>query len=94
MIVGLADHLTPADLALVAYERALQPKRLVTVRGGHFDAYGNDFATASAAAVDWFLCPFGTISGSRPDCMPLRLAPPAPIDYQSPSGLRSLRLEA
>jgi fermentation-respiration switch protein FrsA (DUF1100 family) len=29
MIVGLADHPTPADLALAAYERALQPKRLV-----------------------------------------------------------------
>ncbi|MFO1086066.1 MAG: alpha/beta hydrolase [Reyranellaceae bacterium] len=54
MIVGLADHLTPADLALAAYERALQPKRLVTLPGGHFDAYLGDFASASAAAVDWF----------------------------------------
>lgn len=54
MVVGLADHLTPADLALAAYERALQPKRLVTLRGGHFDAYGTDFTAASSAAVDWF----------------------------------------
>ena len=54
MIVGLADHLTPADLALAAYERALQPKRLVTLRGGHFDAYGDDFTIASMAAIDWF----------------------------------------
>jgi len=54
MIVGLADHLTPADLALAAYERALVPKKLVTLRGGHFDAYVAEFAAASAAAIDWF----------------------------------------
>jgi uncharacterized protein len=55
MIVGLKDHLTVADEALSAYERALAPKRLVTLPGGHFDAYEADFATASGAAGEWFV---------------------------------------
>jgi len=37
MIVGLNDAITVADLALAAYERALHPKKLVTIAGGHFD---------------------------------------------------------
>ena len=60
MVVALGDHLTVADEALAAYERALQPKRLVTLNGGHFDAYVADFATASAAARDWFATHLGS----------------------------------
>lgn len=55
MIVGRTDHLTPADLALEAYARAREPKRLVLLPGGHFDAYGSDFEVAAAAARDWLL---------------------------------------
>ena len=55
MIVALGDHLTVADAALVAYERALSPKQLVTLKGGHFDAYIGDFAQSSAAATKWFI---------------------------------------
>jgi fermentation-respiration switch protein FrsA (DUF1100 family) len=54
MVVALKDHLTVADEALAAYERALHPKRLVTLRGGHFDAYVNDFEAAATPAADWF----------------------------------------
>ncbi|MFK9079452.1 alpha/beta hydrolase [Pseudomonas neuropathica] len=54
MIVGLTDHLTAADQALAAYERALEPKRLLTLKGGHFDAYTQDFDAASGAACQWF----------------------------------------
>ena len=54
LVVALGDHLTVADEALAAYERALAPKRLVTLRGGHFDAYMADFEAASSAAVGWF----------------------------------------
>ena len=43
MVVALGDVLTVADLALAAYETALEPKRLVTLSGGHFDAYVKDF---------------------------------------------------
>jgi hypothetical protein len=30
-------HITLTDLELRAYEQALEPKRLVTIEGGHFD---------------------------------------------------------
>jgi uncharacterized protein len=55
MVVALGDVLTVSDLALAAYERALQPKRLVTLSGGHFDAYVKDFDAASKPAVEWFM---------------------------------------
>jgi uncharacterized protein len=54
MIVGLHDTITLADLALAAYEQALQPKHLVTIAGGHFDPYLDRFAEASGAACAWF----------------------------------------
>jgi fermentation-respiration switch protein FrsA (DUF1100 family) len=43
-----------ADEALAAYQRALEPKRLVLLKGGHFDAYVKDFEQASGGARDWF----------------------------------------
>jgi uncharacterized protein len=55
MVVAAGDHLTPTDLALEAYQRAREPKRLVLLPGGHFDAYVKDFDTASGAARGWFL---------------------------------------
>lgn len=54
MVVATRDTITLTDLELAAYERALQPKRLVTIPGGHFDPYLSQFDTASAAAVSWF----------------------------------------
>jgi uncharacterized protein len=54
MIVGLHDTITVADLALSAYEHALQPKKLVTIDGDHFDPYLACFADASGAAITWF----------------------------------------
>jgi uncharacterized protein len=39
MVVGLSDTVTPTDLALAAYERALEPKKLQLIPGGHFDPY-------------------------------------------------------
>jgi uncharacterized protein len=55
MVVAAGDHLAPADLALEAYQQAREPKKLVLLPGGHFDAYVKDFDTASGAARDWFL---------------------------------------
>ena len=54
MVVGLHDTITITDLALGAYEQALQPKKLVTIDGGHFDPYLGHFAESSGAAVAWF----------------------------------------
>jgi len=55
MVVAAGDHLTPVDLALDTYRRALEPKKLVLLSGAHFDAYVADFERASAAARDWFV---------------------------------------
>lgn len=55
MIVGLQDTVTVTDLALAAYERALEPKKLVTITGGHFDPYLGKFDQAAGAARDWFI---------------------------------------
>jgi fermentation-respiration switch protein FrsA (DUF1100 family) len=55
MIVAREDHLTPAHLAINAYEQARQPKKLVILPGGHFDAYTSGFDGASGPARDWFV---------------------------------------
>ena len=55
MVVARDDHLTVADEALAAFNRALEPKRLVIVPGGHFDAYVAGFDSAAGAAADWFV---------------------------------------
>jgi uncharacterized protein len=55
MCVAENDVLTASDLAIDFYERAREPKKLVIMRGGHFDAYVDGFDTASGAAVDWFV---------------------------------------
>jgi len=54
MVVALNDTITVTDLALAAYERALEPKKLVTIPGGHFDPYLGQFQKSSSAAVAWF----------------------------------------
>ena len=60
IVVALGDVLTVSDLALEAYEEALAPKRLVTLSGGHFDAYTGDFEASSGPAVEWFKQHLGT----------------------------------
>ena len=55
MVIGLTDTITLTDTGLAAYERALAPKKLVTIPGGHFDAYLSQFEQSSAAARDWFV---------------------------------------
>lgn len=54
MVVAENDVVTPTDLALAAYERAVEPKRLQIIGGGHFDAYRKEFEASSSAALDWF----------------------------------------
>ncbi len=53
MIVASNDVITPTDLALDAYNRALEPKKLVLLPGGHFDAYTTEFDLAASSARDW-----------------------------------------
>ena len=55
LLVAAGDHLTVSDLAIDAYEQAREPKKLVILPGGHFDAYIADFELSSAAARDWLV---------------------------------------
>jgi hypothetical protein len=55
LVVARGDHLVPSELALAGYEQAHQPKDLVILGGGHFDAYVQDFDAASGPARDWFV---------------------------------------
>jgi len=55
LVVAREDHLTPAHLAIDAFERAREPKKLVIVPGGHFDAYVDGFADASAPERDFLV---------------------------------------
>jgi fermentation-respiration switch protein FrsA (DUF1100 family) len=54
VVVALNDTITVTDLELAAYQRALEPKRLELIPGGHFDAYRSNFDRASEAARAWF----------------------------------------
>jgi pimeloyl-ACP methyl ester carboxylesterase len=55
MVVARNDVVTPTDLALAAFERAVEPKRLKLIDRGHFDAYRSEFEGSSTAARDWFV---------------------------------------
>ena len=60
LVVAAGDHLTVADIALAGYERAAEPKKLLLLPGGHFEAYvGEAFAVSSAAQREWFLTHLG-----------------------------------
>lgn len=43
MTVAETDVLMPTDLALAAYAKALEPKELQLLPGGHFGGYGVHF---------------------------------------------------
>jgi uncharacterized protein len=54
LVVAAGDHLVPSELAIAAFETARQPKELVILPDGHFDAYVKGFEAASGYARDWF----------------------------------------
>lgn len=55
MVVALDDVLTPSDLAIAAFGQARDPKHLLTLRGGHFDAYvGKAFEQSAPQQLQWF----------------------------------------
>jgi len=56
VVVAQNDRVTPGEWTCAVYETAAQPKRLVFIPGGHFDAYtGPGFEISSSAARDWFV---------------------------------------
>jgi hypothetical protein len=55
MLPAQNDVLTPTDLAVAAYEKAREPKKLQFLPGVHFDAYVDGFDVSGPAACDWFV---------------------------------------
>jgi uncharacterized protein len=55
MIVADNDKITPTDISLQAFARALEPKKLVLVHGDHYVPYLEEFELSSGAARDWFV---------------------------------------
>lgn len=56
MLIAAQDHLAVAEEAFITYNRALEPKKLVVLPGGHFTAYtGSGFELSSSSARDWFV---------------------------------------
>ncbi|KAJ5464333.1 uncharacterized protein N7458_000019 [Penicillium daleae] len=55
MTVAVNDVLSPTDLALEAFSRALEPKTLQMLPGGHFDAYSGPNFDRNAAFQAQFL---------------------------------------
>ena len=53
MLVAVGDHLVPSELAIAALDTAHEPKKLVILPGGHFEAYTTGFDAASGHARDW-----------------------------------------
>jgi fermentation-respiration switch protein FrsA (DUF1100 family) len=55
LIVGEKDFLAPADLTADVHARAMEPKSLTILKGGHFDGFqGEGFEIASTTALRWF----------------------------------------
>lgn len=54
MVVMSGDVLAHADLAFAAYERALEPKKLVSLPGGHFSVYNEHFEKTLELSTGWF----------------------------------------
>ena len=55
VLVAEDDVLTPTELTLATYQKAREPKKLVILPGGHFDAYVKGFDASMVPARDWFL---------------------------------------
>ncbi|MCD2187343.1 alpha/beta hydrolase [Actinomycetospora soli] len=55
MLVAEKDVLTPTELAIGAYQQAREPKKLVILPGGHFDAYVDGYDHSMPPARDWFV---------------------------------------
>ena len=54
MCVAENDVLTPTKIALDGYAEAREPKQLVVLPGGHFDAYVDGFDVSSSVQLDFF----------------------------------------
>lgn len=54
MCVAADDVLTPTKIAIDGFHDAREPKKLVVLPGGHFDAYVEGFDVSSQVQLRWF----------------------------------------
>lgn len=54
MLVAERDFTAVSDLALKAFERALEPKKLIITKGGHYDQYLSEAAKGAQDSIEWF----------------------------------------
>jgi uncharacterized protein len=54
MIVASEDEDCPTEEQLAAFNKALEPKRVLVVQGDHYSVYGKHFDLTAQAAIDWF----------------------------------------
>ena len=54
MCVAATDVLTPTKISIDGFQDAREPKKLVVLPGGHFDAYVDGFEISSKVQLDWF----------------------------------------
>lgn len=71
LVAAREDTITVTDLTLAAYERALEPKQLALIPGGHFSPYLDQFGRAEAAATNWFREHLAGPAASVPLLMPV-----------------------
>jgi fermentation-respiration switch protein FrsA (DUF1100 family) len=64
MILAEDDRTTFTEVQREVYETALEPKKLLTYDGGHFDAYATFFEQTAHPARDWFIEHLG-VSANR-----------------------------
>lgn len=56
MIIATNDNISSPELQKKAFDRAKIPKKLVAIKGGHFDVYsGAGYEEASKEATEWFI---------------------------------------
>ncbi|GGT02906.1 hypothetical protein GCM10010254_24030 [Streptomyces chromofuscus] len=67
MIVGRNDSMTPTDMALAACERALEPKRLAPIPGGHFSPCPEEFEAVGGGVQPVLHASFLTVRQRTPD---------------------------
>jgi fermentation-respiration switch protein FrsA (DUF1100 family) len=53
-IVANNDTVNATDLAMKAYSKALEPKKLVTIEGDHFSPYNSQFNVCVLSAMEWY----------------------------------------
>lgn len=54
-IVAKSDTINTTDIALKAYNKAREPKKLVLIPGDHFAPYVDEFETCAKNSCDWFI---------------------------------------